>query len=101
VTSFRVVVTDTAERHLETIRAWWALNRGDAPLLLVEEIETAFERICRAPHSGAFYRQATTGTEKCAASCSVARVTMSTQNGAVQRYPRRAVLSLSVPIADN
>jgi plasmid stabilization system protein ParE len=52
VTPFRVVVTDTAERHLETIRAWWTLNRRDAPLLFIDEIEAAFERISRAPHSG-------------------------------------------------
>jgi plasmid stabilization system protein ParE len=65
VTSFRVVVTDTAERHLETIRAWWTLNRRDAPLLFLEEIETAFERISRAPRSGALYRRtATSGVRR-------------------------------------
>lgn len=63
MTSFRIVVTETAERHLETIRAWWTLNRRDAPLLFIEEIEAALERISRAPLSGALYRRASIGTE--------------------------------------
>jgi plasmid stabilization system protein ParE len=62
VTPFRVVVTDTAEQHLETIRAWWTLHRYDAPLLFIEEIDAAFERISRAPLSGALYRRASIGT---------------------------------------
>jgi plasmid stabilization system protein ParE len=63
MTTLRVVVTETAERHLETIRAWWADNRRDAPLLFVEEVEAAFDRISRAPHSGALYRRATIRAE--------------------------------------
>ena len=58
MTPFRLVVTETAERHLEAIREWWTLNRRDAPLLFIEEIEAAFERIARAPNSGALYRRA-------------------------------------------
>jgi plasmid stabilization system protein ParE len=54
VTALEVVVTDTAERHLEAIAAWWAVNRPDAPFLFAEEVEAAFERIARAPYSGAF-----------------------------------------------
>jgi len=63
VTPFRVVVASTAERHLETIQAWWTLNRPDAPLLFVEEIEAACERISQAPYSGALYRRATVRAE--------------------------------------
>jgi len=63
VTPFRVVVTDSAEWHLETIQAWWTVNRPDAPLLFVEEIEAAMERISQAPHSGALYPQATVRAE--------------------------------------
>lgn len=63
MTPFQIVVTDTAERHLETIQTWWTVTRSDAPLLFVEEIETAVARIARAPYSGALYPQATVRAE--------------------------------------
>jgi plasmid stabilization system protein ParE len=61
--ALRVVVTDTAERHIETIEEWWATNRPDAPLLFVEEVEAAFARIASTPRSGAPYRRTTVGAE--------------------------------------
>ena len=63
MTAFQVVFTDTAERHIETIRTWWTRNRRDALLLFLDEIEAAFERISRAPLSGALYRPAILGAE--------------------------------------
>ena len=87
MTPFRVVVTDTAERHLEAIRAWWTVNRRDAPLLFVEEIEAAFERISRALPTLSIAGQPS--APRCAASCSVEHVTTST----IRAIPIAAVRS--------
>jgi plasmid stabilization system protein ParE len=62
VTAFRILVTATAERHLETIQTWWVVNRPDVPFLFVDEVEAAFERISRAPSSGAVYPRTRLGT---------------------------------------
>jgi plasmid stabilization system protein ParE len=47
-----VRTTPHADLQILEIDVWWTANRDKAPLLFVEELETAFELIARHPSAG-------------------------------------------------
>lgn len=53
--TFRVVVSQTAERHIWAIDDWWRKNRPSAPGLFEEELAAATANLAMAPFSGIRY----------------------------------------------
>jgi plasmid stabilization system protein ParE len=49
---YQVIVTARAKRSLRRALAWWAENRPEAPLLILEELEGAKTLLEAAPGAG-------------------------------------------------
>ena len=52
---FSVSLALTAKVHVETIEAWWRIERQAAPALFATELERAMDRLTRLPRTGAVY----------------------------------------------
>ena len=53
--SWRILITATAEEHVHTIQSWWTTERTAAPELFLRELGEALERLASFPFSGAAY----------------------------------------------
>lgn len=60
----RAKLTPRARREIERGHAWWREQRGEAPHLLLDEIDAALDLLERTPHIGTPYRGARVGTRR-------------------------------------
>ncbi len=60
--AFTVVISPTAQGHIDKITGWWRENRPKNPTLFEDELEKATQQLAAFSNAGLPYRESVGGT---------------------------------------